>query len=77
MTNRYVDCSERGLDIFYKVLGRYILLKISERFIKKYILINDMDEMTKLQGAFKDEPGMEVRLEILGSDDSNNEKEAQ
>ena len=36
-----------------------------------------MDEMTKLQGAFKDEPGMEVRLEILGSDDSNNEKEAQ
>ena len=71
MTNRYVDCSERGLDIFYKVLGRYILLKISERFIKEYILIKDMDEMTKLQEELKEESGKEVRLEILGQEDSD------
>ena len=64
MTNRYVDCSERGLDIFYKVLGRYILLKISERFIKEYILLKSMVDIQEIETP---EPGKKVRLEILDS----------
>ncbi|KKL76703.1 hypothetical protein LCGC14_2042240 [marine sediment metagenome] len=34
-----------------------------------------MDEMTKLQEAFKNEPGLEVNLEILGQEDSNGVKD--
>ena len=32
-----------------------------------------MDEMSKLQEAFKDEPGLEVSLEILSPEEDSND----